>query len=64
MTDIGIVHLLSAIYLSGVISLALSLNENRDPRRILRETLRRWAKFMGFGAVLGVVVTLVVNVFA
>lgn len=58
MTHLGVIHLLSAIYLSGVICLAISLNEQRDPRRIARETLRRWAKFMGLAVAIGVVVTL------
>lgn len=56
MTELGIIHLLSAIYLSGIISLSVSVNENRDPKRILRETLRRWFKFLGFTIGIGVLV--------
>ena len=65
MTDIGIIHLLSAVYLAGAISLAVSLNENRDPRRIVRQTLRRWwVKFLGLGAILAVLISLLVRIFA
>ena len=59
MTELGVIHLLSAIYLSGVICLAISVNENRDPRRIARETLRRWAKFMGIALVIALVIHLI-----
>lgn len=58
MTHLGLIHLLSSIYLSGVICLAISMNEHRDPRRIVRETLRRWGKFMSLAVVIGIVVTL------
>ncbi len=44
------------IYLSGVICFSISLNENSSPRIILRETLRRWAKFLGLAAVLAGIV--------
>ncbi len=56
MTEMGVIHLLSALYLSGVICLAVSVNENHEPRRIARETLRRWAKFLGVALVIGAVV--------
>jgi hypothetical protein len=56
MTQLGIVHLLSALYLSAVICFMVSLNENRQPRRILRETFRRWAKFLIFTLAIGLVV--------
>lgn len=56
MTELGIIHLLSAIYLSGIISLSVSVNENRDPKRIVRETLRRWVKFLCFTIGIGVIV--------
>lgn len=63
MTPLGIINLLSAIYLAGAISLAVSLNENREPRQILRETLRRWRKFLLWGLILGVLITLISTVF-
>lgn len=44
------------VYLSGVICLSISLNENSEARQIIRETLRRWAKFLGFAAVLAILV--------
>ena len=56
MTQMGIIHLFSVVYLSGVICLAISINQNRDPRRIARETLRRWAKFLGVTLALSLVV--------
>lgn len=47
MTQIGFVHLCSMIYLASVICFSISLNENRAPRMILKETLRRLLKFLG-----------------
>lgn len=46
------------VYLSGVICMAMSLNENDDPKMIVRETFRRWAKFLGLTLVIGLVVYL------
>ncbi len=57
MTTMGWIHLFSIIYLSGAICLAVSVNENRDPRRILRETLRRWGKFLGVTLAVALIVT-------
>lgn len=59
MTALGILHLASALYLMGAICLAVSLNENRDPRRIVRETTRRWLKFTLLALILVVVVHLI-----
>ena len=56
MTAAGLLHLGSMIYLSGIICLTVSVNENHDPKLILRETLRRWAKFLGVSLVLVVLV--------
>jgi hypothetical protein len=58
MTTMGVIHLLSAIYLSGVLCLAVSVNENRNPFRIVRETLRRWGKFVVICLVVGFVVSM------
>jgi hypothetical protein len=58
MTALGVIHLLSAIYLSGAICLAVSLNENRAPRKILKEALRRWLKFGGLAVLIAIIVTL------
>jgi hypothetical protein len=58
MTTLGIIHLGSLIYLSGVICFSVSLNENRQPKRILRETLRRWIKFLGITLVIALAVHL------
>ncbi len=44
------------LYLSGVICLSISLNENSTPGMIVRETLRRWVKFLGLTAALAAVV--------
>ncbi len=46
MTHVGVIHLVSLFYLSGIICLSVSLNENRAPKMIIRETARRWAKFL------------------
>ncbi len=59
MTEAGIIHLLALLYLSGVICLAVSVNENRKVRRIVRETGRRWLKFLVIVAIIALVVTLV-----
>ncbi|MCL5269096.1 MAG: hypothetical protein M1457_00735 [bacterium] len=59
MTQAGIIHLLSLIYLSAVICLAVSVNENRGLRRIVRETARRWLKFMVVILIIAVVVSLI-----
>ena len=59
MTEMGVIHMFSAIYLSGAICLVVSLNESRDPRRIIRDTLRRWMKFSGIALVIGVVVAII-----
>jgi hypothetical protein len=59
MTALGVVHLLSAVYLSGVICLAVSANENRTWVRVLRETLRRWVKFLAICLAIALVVGLI-----
>jgi hypothetical protein len=62
MTELGVIQLLSLIYISAVICLSISVNENRDPRRIVRETLRRWAKFLGVTLAGGGLVSLLSSV--
>ena len=34
MTGVGLIHIASLLYLSGVICLSVSLNENIDPQRV------------------------------
>lgn len=46
------------LYISGVICFAISLNENSDPRMIVRETLRRWVKFLSLAFVIALVIFL------
>lgn len=58
MTELGLIHILSALYLSGVFCLALSVFENNRPKRIVRETLRRWGKFVGAALLIALVVWL------
>lgn len=58
MTRIGIIYLVSALYLSGVICLSFSIHENDQPGWIARETLRRWLKFLGLTLIIAIVVTL------
>ena len=58
MTVMGALHLGSMVYLSGVICLTVSLNEHHAPRMIVRETLRRWVKFLGFTFLIAFVVYL------
>ena len=58
MTGVGVLHFVSLIYLSGVICLTVSLNENRQLRAIVRETLRRWLKFLALSVVIALAVWL------
>lgn len=59
MTSMGVIHLLSVLYLSAVICLSVSINENDRPGRVLRETLRRWGKFLGVALAVAAVVALI-----
>lgn len=56
MIQQGFLLLGSMFYLSGVICLSISLNENASPGVIVRETLRRWLKFLALAALLAGVV--------
>lgn len=56
MTPQGLLNLLSMLYLSGVICLTISINENDHLRPIVGETLRRWGKFLGVALVLMLIV--------
>lgn len=58
MNNVGWMHVFSMIFLSGAVSFAVSLGENRLPGMILRETLRRWGKFLGFSIILMLAVQL------
>lgn len=58
MNAVGWIHILSMVYLAGAVSFAVSLGENRAPGIILRETLRRWGKFLGFSIILMLAVQL------
>jgi hypothetical protein len=58
MTPLGLLHLGSMIYLSGIICVAVSVNENTDPKVIVKETLRRWIKFLGLTFAIALVVQL------
>ena len=56
MTESGVIHLFSALYLATVLCLAVSVNENRELGRIARETGRRWLKFVGICFLIGLAV--------
>lgn len=58
MTPSGIIHLLSMIYLAGIICFTYSLTQECELREILKETLRRFLKFMGVAVVLSIIVAL------
>jgi hypothetical protein len=58
MTTAGVIHLTSAVYLSGVLCLSISLNENRNSRQVGRETLRRWGKFLAVCVIIGLAINL------
>ena len=56
--SVGWLYLGSLFYLSGAICLAVSVNENSSPRRIVRETLRRWLKFVAMTFIIALIVHL------
>ncbi len=56
MTPLGILYFSSMIYLSGAICLSISVNENRRPAVIVKETFRRWIKFLALTLVIALVV--------
>ena len=56
MNAVGLCHLASAVYLAFIVSLVISVNDNDQPRRIVRETLRRTAKLLGGLALIGLAV--------
>lgn len=58
MTELGVIHLLSLVYLSGVFCLAVSVNQNNTPKRALREALRRWAELLGLALIIAIAVSL------
>jgi len=58
VTPQGIVYLSSIFYLTGVICFSISLNENEAVGTILRETVRRWIKFLILTAIIGGIVLL------
>ncbi|MCX7012985.1 MAG: hypothetical protein NTW86_10585 [Candidatus Sumerlaeota bacterium] len=56
MNSIGWCHVASAVYLAFVVSLVISVNDGETPKRIGRETLRRWAKLLGGLILIGLIV--------
>lgn len=62
MTELGVIQILSLLYISAVIAFSVSMNENREPKKILRETLRRWVKLLGVTLGVAVLVTLLGSV--
>jgi hypothetical protein len=59
--SLAIVNILSLLYLSMVVALTLSINEFEEIRPIIRATLRRWAKLVGFLIGIGIIVYLLSN---
>ena len=56
MNSLGLCHLMSALYLAFVVALVISVNDGETPVRILRETVRRWAKLIGGLILIGLLV--------
>lgn len=52
----GLVFVLTAIYLTFVVALVVSLLDHANRRDVQRKTLRRWSKFLLGLAILGIVV--------
>ncbi|GEM_PF-2318628 len=56
MISVGLTYVFSAIYLSFIVSMVISINENDTVRRIARETLRRAGKLLGVLAIAAIIV--------
>ena len=56
MNAMGAIHLASAVYLSFIVAGVISINENDDARRTVRETLRRAGKLLGVLLIAGLIV--------
>ncbi|MEQ8822123.1 MAG: hypothetical protein RLY93_17945 [Sumerlaeia bacterium] len=52
----GPVYILSALYLTLLVSLVISVLEPEWRNKLWKNTLRRWGKFLGGLAILGVIV--------
>jgi uncharacterized membrane protein len=52
----GVLFVLSALYLTLVVSVVISLLDHPVPQTLVRDTIRRWAKFTGGLLALGFVV--------
>ncbi len=59
--SLGIVNILSLLYLSMVVALVLSINEHEEIRPIVRATLRRWGLGVGLLIGIGILVYLLGN---
>lgn len=59
--SLGIVNILSLLYLSMVVALVFSINDHEEIRSIVRATLRRWGKLVGALSVIGILVYLLSN---
>ena len=59
--SLGIVNILSLLYLSMVVALVFSINDHEEIRPIVRATLRRWGKLVGALSVIGIIVYLLSN---
>lgn len=58
---IGVINILSLLYLSMVVALVFSINDHEGIKPILRATLRRWGKLVGFLILIGIIVYLLSN---
>jgi hypothetical protein len=58
---IGIVNILSLLYLSLVVALVFSINDQEEIGQIVRATLRRWGKLVGVLVGIGIIVYLLGN---
>ncbi|MBN1865822.1 hypothetical protein JW916_00890 [Candidatus Sumerlaeota bacterium] len=52
----GILHVVSLVYLTGVVALILGMNEGETPREATRHVLGCWSKILGGLVGLGLVV--------
>ena len=55
----GIIHVLSLVYLTGIVALVIGLQEVDDPAKAKRHVLGCWARLLGSLVGLGLLVYIV-----
>jgi len=55
----GIIHVLSLVYLTGVVALVVGAQEEEDPEKVPRHVLGCWARLLGSLVGLGLLVYII-----